>query len=519
MLLLSEHLLARPERYTLAAGEDLRDSAYGASLTKPTLELALELNAAMAGTLNIRPLYSAYPFQGQGRVNQLGGVFINGRPLPNHIRLKIVEMAAAGVRPCVISRQLRVSHGCVSKILNRYQETGSIRPGVIGGSKPRVATPDVEQRIEQYKKENPGIFSWEIRDRLIKDGVCDKTSVPSVSSISRVLRGSRYTGSPDDSLQRGGSDGECAKKADHSIDGILGGRLGGLGDDDDSDCDSEPGLLLKRKTRRSRTTFSADQLDALERAFERTQYPDVYTREELAQRTKLTENRVQASSVPFRHVWFSNRRARWRKQVGNQPAGAAFSSQLLQGYAQAAAAAPVVSAAASTHHHPHLDSGIASAGLQHHDTTAWHRSHQSLASSNAVSQPGYGSYATESCINGGPLSQQVYGLLAGNGGGSGAAGGPSSLSVPDFHIPALSAASEMAGWSPSLVSSAAALSARADAPATSSVFGHHGAFGAAAASDNFGCSRSDMSEEPRRSGLVRPPSSEERGAYAPHIPQ
>ena len=77
-------------------------------------------------------------------------------------------MAAAGIRPCVISRQLRVSHGCVSKILNRYQETGSIRPGVIGGSKPRVATPEVENRIEDYKKENPGIFSWEIRERLIK---------------------------------------------------------------------------------------------------------------------------------------------------------------------------------------------------------------------------------------------------------------------------------------------------------------------------------------------------------------
>jgi len=101
-------------------------------------------------------------------MNQLGGVFINGRPLPNHIRLKIVEMAAAGVRPCVISRQLRVSHGCVSKILNRYQETGSIRPGVIGGSKPRVATPDVERRIEEYKKANPAMFSWEIRDRLVK---------------------------------------------------------------------------------------------------------------------------------------------------------------------------------------------------------------------------------------------------------------------------------------------------------------------------------------------------------------
>ncbi|KAI4826808.1 hypothetical protein KUCAC02_030239, partial [Chaenocephalus aceratus] len=137
------------------------------------------------------PLEVSTPL-GQGRVNQLGGVFINGRPLPNHIRHKIVEMAHHGIRPCVISRQLRVSHGCVSKILCRYQETGSIRPGAIGGSKPRqVATPDVEKRIEEYKRENPGMFSWEIRDKLLKDGVCDRSTVPSgeassVSSISRL---------------------------------------------------------------------------------------------------------------------------------------------------------------------------------------------------------------------------------------------------------------------------------------------------------------------------------------------
>ncbi|GBP31862.1 Paired box protein Pax-3-B [Eumeta japonica] len=143
----------------------------------------------------------------QGRMNQLGGVFINGRPLPNHIRLKIVEMAAAGVRPCVISRQLRVSHGCVSKILNRYQETGSIRPGVIGGSKPRVATPEVENRIEELKRQNPGIFSWEIRDKLIKEGICDKNTAPSVSSISRLIRG--------------GKRDESDPRRNHSIDGIL----------------------------------------------------------------------------------------------------------------------------------------------------------------------------------------------------------------------------------------------------------------------------------------------------------
>ncbi|GIY32944.1 protein gooseberry-neuro [Caerostris darwini] len=164
----------------------------------------------------------SHVWSSQGRVNQLGGVFINGRPLPNHVRYRIVEMAANGTRPCVISRQLRVSHGCVSKILNRYQETGSIRPGVIGGSKPRVATAAVEEKIKEIVKENPTLFSWEIRERLISEGICKQNSAPSVSSIGRLLRTSRSLGSRSDP----GSDScDGSKKADHSIDGILGGEF------------------------------------------------------------------------------------------------------------------------------------------------------------------------------------------------------------------------------------------------------------------------------------------------------
>ena len=115
-------------------------------------------------------------------MNQLGGVFVNGRPLPDSTRQRIVELAHSGARPCDISRILQVSNGCVSKILGRYYETGSIRPRAIGGSKPRVATPEVVARIAQYKRECPSIFAWEIRDRLLSDGVCNQDNIPSVST-------------------------------------------------------------------------------------------------------------------------------------------------------------------------------------------------------------------------------------------------------------------------------------------------------------------------------------------------
>ncbi|KAM7341273.1 paired box protein shaven isoform 2-T2 [Cochliomyia hominivorax] len=125
---------------------------------------------------------------GHGGVNQLGGVFVNGRPLPDVVRQRIVELAHNGVRPCDISRQLRVSHGCVSKILSRYYETGSFKAGVIGGSKPKVATPPVVDAIANYKRENPTMFAWEIRDRLLSEGICSQDNVPSVSSINRIVR-------------------------------------------------------------------------------------------------------------------------------------------------------------------------------------------------------------------------------------------------------------------------------------------------------------------------------------------
>ncbi|XP_068694287.1 paired box protein Pax-3-B-like [Montipora foliosa] len=267
---------------------------------------------------------------GPGRLNQLGGVYINGKPLPKEVRHEIISLAIQGFRPCDISRRLRITHGCISKLLSKYRKSGSIQPGGEGVGRPRVITARVAQRIRQYTQDQPGLYSWEIRDRLLHDNICSSENIPSLSSINRLLRkkdiGETSTESRSQSdsnssytiasiLDLSSSGGKSPQPASLSAASCLDSHVGGIDDQQKQtenvrsefegsyqESSIEEIKFPLQTQKRARIKYNEQQVKELEAAFAINQYPSAAQRDQLAAKIGVTESRIQ--------VWFSNRRVK-----------------------------------------------------------------------------------------------------------------------------------------------------------------------------------------------------------------
>ncbi|OCT89309.1 hypothetical protein XELAEV_18017929mg [Xenopus laevis] len=150
-------------------------------------------------------------------------------------------------------------------------------------------------KIAQLKWEYPSLFAWEIREKLLSEEICPEDKIPSVSSINRVLRSLpmdlHFPNTPEQS-NPGTLDSSDLHIASSNLN--IPPKLGKV--------DVSPPNCQQR----NRTVFSTAQSEILEKEFMQVQYPDIARREKLAADTALSEITIR--------IWFSNRRAKWRRE-------------------------------------------------------------------------------------------------------------------------------------------------------------------------------------------------------------
>jgi len=121
-------------------------------------------------------------------VNNHGGIFDNGRLLPHIYRERILDLYHQGTSQRLIADEMRVSMGYVNKVVQNYVEKNTSFPQYRQQAPRNIITPEVSEYIEMEKLCQPSVYSTEIKNRLLLDGVSLPGNVPSEAAIRKCVR-------------------------------------------------------------------------------------------------------------------------------------------------------------------------------------------------------------------------------------------------------------------------------------------------------------------------------------------
>ncbi|UJR18102.1 hypothetical protein I4U23_005002 [Adineta vaga] len=139
----------------------------------------------------------------------------------------------------------------------------------------------IERQIFEYKRENPSIVGWEIRNRLSKEMNCKLEDFLSVLSINEVLKNldSTENSNSKDKYQINNTDHEHTQDSAEYNKPIIQDDL------------NENNL--------------GERVKVQKQVFNIKHYPDLFEREEVALELNVSEPRIQ--------IWFYNRRMKYRE--------------------------------------------------------------------------------------------------------------------------------------------------------------------------------------------------------------
>ena len=122
------------------------------------------------------------------RINRQQGVYDNGRALPQIYRERILDLYHQGFSQRDISETTRVSVGYINKVVHNYEDNNTSLPPTKTTPARNVFTQDVVDYIESEKLCKPSIYTSEIQQRLLLDGVVPPHHLPSQSGIKKCVR-------------------------------------------------------------------------------------------------------------------------------------------------------------------------------------------------------------------------------------------------------------------------------------------------------------------------------------------